>query len=163
MKQYEISIITKVKEKRAVGEELLKGIRAVDRKEMEGMGVDPRKGVMWSVAQTVPIYVARDTETKKLIAVWGLQFLIGQEQNTYIIWCLGTDEINHVKKSFIEESRKYIDRWLGYYGELKNTVACFNHASIRWLKWMGAEFGEPYKINGNDYMDFVIRRQEENV
>jgi hypothetical protein len=108
--------------------------------------------------------VARTLEGK-LIACWGLQILDfkrkdGKHSYSYIIWALGTDEMNHYRKSFVKESKAIIDRWVELYGCLENTVACFNKRAIRWLKWVGAEFDEPYKIGKTDYVNFRIKRKE---
>jgi hypothetical protein len=68
--------------------------------------------------------------------------------------------MNHYRKSFVKESKAIIDRWVELYGCLENTVACFNKRAIRWLKWVGAEFDEPYKIGTTDYVNFRIKRKE---
>lgn len=160
MKEYTIEIKHSAKERRKVGKELAAEIRKVDKDEIKGMGEKVQESVLWSTAVTCPLYVARRADNGKLIAAWGLQVIISSP-NKYIIWCLGTDELDRVPVSFVKESKAQIEKWLGYYGKLENTVACFNKRSIRWLKRLGATFGKPYKICGNDYMDFSIKAKEE--
>lgn len=161
MKSYKISAITTTKEKKALVKELVENMRQVDKMEMEGMGFTTVQGAEVSIYDTSPVYVARAADTGKLIACWGLQILMGKEKNTFIIWALGTDELNKYRKSFVKESSAIINRWVELYGELTNTVACFNKRAIAWLKWQGAEFSKPRKFNGEDYVDFVIRRKRE--
>lgn len=159
MKKYSISCVRKMDEKRILAKELEENIREIDKMEMEGMGLSTMRGVEVSIYDTSPVYVARSDEGK-LIACWGLQVLIGKHKNTYLIWALGTDEITRYKKAFIKESKALLNRWVELYGELVNTVACFNKDSIKWLKWLGAEFSEPYKIGNTDYMDFRLSRKK---
>ena len=160
MKEYKISSIMTTKEKKALISELVENMRTVDKQEMEGMGFTTVQGAEVSIYETSPVYVARGKDGK-LIACWGLQILMGQKKNTFIIWALGTDELNKYRKSFVKESSAIINRWVELYGELTNTVACFNKRAIAWLKWQGAEFSEPRKFNGEDYVDFVIRRKRD--
>ncbi|MBQ6481698.1 MAG: hypothetical protein IJI45_11315 [Anaerolineaceae bacterium] len=161
MRNYTISSITTTKEKKALVKELVENLRDVDRREMECMGFTTLQGAEVSIYETSPVYEARTKDTGKLIAVWGLQILIGKKKNTFIIWALGTEELNKYRKSFVKESSAIINRWVELYGELRNTVACFNKRAIAWLKWQGAEFSKPRKFNGEDYVDFVIRRKRD--
>lgn len=158
MKGYKISCVTTTKDKKALVEELVENMRLVDKKEIEGMGFSTVEGAEVSIYETSPVYLARGNDGR-LIACWGLQILMGKEKNTYLIWALGTDEIEKYRKSFAKESRQIIRRWADLYGELTNTVACFNTKSIEWLKWVGAEFSAPREFNGIDYMDFIIRKR----
>ena len=163
MKDYKISVARTSAEKKKLSRELNENLREIDRREIEGLGFSTLEGVKMSICDTCPVYVARTNEGK-LIACWGLQVLDfkrkdGTHDYTYLIWALGTDEINHYAKSFVRESKAILDRWLELYGCLENTVACFNKRAIRWLKWMGAEFDEPYKIRKTDYANFKIRRK----
>ena len=160
MKEYTISAIRTTKEKKALVAELVEEMRDIDRKEIECMGFTTLQGAEVSIYETCPVYEARAKETGKLIAVWGLQVLMGKEKNTFIIWALGTNELHKYRKSFVKESRAIIDRWVELYGELTNTVACFNKKAIAWLKWQGAEFSKPRRFKDADYVDFVIRRKK---
>ena len=165
MKTYKLEAVSKKKEKDALVRELEENIRDIDKREIEGMGFTTRQGIEVSIYETCPVYVARAAESGRLIACWGLQILQfpGREKTTYtfLIWALGTDEIAHHKKDFVRESAAIIKRWAELYGRLENTVATFNKNAIRWLKWLGAEFGEPYKLNGVEYVNFVINGKKE--
>lgn len=159
MKEYSISIIKTMKEKKALIKELTENIRQIDAREMEGMGFTTKEGVEMSIKETSPVYAGR-TIDGKLAICWGLQILMGQGHTTYLIWALGTDELDNHRKAFVQESRAIIERWVNLYGCLENTVATFNKRAIRWLKWLGAEFSEPYKIKDTEYVNFWIRRKE---
>ena len=159
MKKYRLEIVAKAKDKRKLTEELVQNLREVDRQEIEGLGFSTMQGVSVSIHETSPVYTAR-TADGKLIAVWGLQVLMGKTgKNTYLIWALATDEITHYEKSFVRESRALLNRWVELYGCLENTVATFNTRAIRWLRWLGAEFSEPHKIGNAEYMDFKLKKK----
>lgn len=155
---YRISAVTAAADKVALTRELAENMREIDRKEIEGMGFSTFDGAKVSIYETSPVYIARTAEGK-LIGCWGLQYLMGREGTKYLIWALGTDELDNYPKAFVKESKALIDRWLELYGELTNTVACFNTRSIKWLKWLGAEFSDPYKIGNTDYIDFTLKRK----
>jgi hypothetical protein len=161
MKDYVITAVRKMDEKRLLTKELEENMREIDRKEIEGMGFSTMQGAEVSICDTAPVYVAR-SRNGKLICCWGLQILIGKENNpnTYLIWALGTDELKNHKKDFVKESKAILERWMELYGCLENTVATFNKRAIHWLKWLGAEFSEPYKIGNTEYVNFKLKRKE---
>lgn len=60
-----------------------------------------------------------------------------------IIWLLGTDDLVKMRKSFVENSMKYVNEGFKYADSLENYVWIENKLSIRWLKWCGFKFDEP--------------------
>lgn len=58
------------------------------------------------------------------------------------IWLVGTDELGKIKKTFMMESRRVVNVWLTKYRYLWNFVPKDYHETIRWLKWLGADFRE---------------------
>lgn len=159
MKDYQITCVRRMDEKRELTKELAENMREIDRREIEGMGFSTMRGAEVSICDTAPVYVARWKDSGKLILCWGLQILMGPKKNTYLIWALATDEINKHKKEFVKESRDILYRWMDLYGCLENTVATFNKRAIRWLKWLGAEFSEPYMIGSTEYVNFKLERK----
>lgn len=154
---YKIEIVETMEDRKRLAKELEENLRDVDRREIEGMGFSVHQGVESSICDDLPVYVGRAADTGALVCCWGLQEIYCH----YIIWALGTDEMEHFKRPFVMESKKIIDKWLDKYGCLGNTVACFNRRAIRWLKSLGAEFMPPRKIGIVDYMDFRIVKKEE--
>ena len=78
-----------------------------------------------------------------------------------VIWELGTNAIRHHKKGFMMSSRKIIHNYLKRYKYLTNVVCMDNHESVRWLKWLGAEFLEDTAIiQGKPFQRFYIERSE---
>lgn len=158
---YEIKCIESREEKQKLAEELLANLRQVDIDELEGLGIEKSVGVNTSIYCTEKVYYGRRTDNGKLGVVWGIQFFTDGDRDVNIIWCLGTDEIKHVRKTFMRESRKILMDWMEKYGELYNTVGTFNVDAIAWLTWLGAEFYNRRMINGKEYTDFVLRLKKE--
>ena len=152
---YKIECVKSREEKVKLAQELLANLRQVDVEEMEGLGINPKTGVDTSIFCTHKIYYARYAQ--KLAVVWGIQFFVDRDRDINLIWCLGTDEIKHVRKSFVQESKRILMDWMKKYGELVNTVGTFNEDAIAWLTWLGAEFHNKREINGKEYVDFVLR------
>lgn len=78
-----------------------------------------------------------------------------------VIWQLGTDEVKHHKRAFMVESKKVIESMLTEYEYLTNVVCLENKESVRWLKWLGAQFQEETAmIMGKPFARFYIERSE---
>jgi hypothetical protein len=78
------------------------------------------------------------------------------------IWMLGSPEIEKIRIKFLRNNRKYIDLFLSYYPILMNWVDVDNKKSIAWLKWLGAEIGEPerYGVENKLFRKFKFSRKE---
>lgn len=77
------------------------------------------------------------------------------------IWELGVDAIRQHKKAFLQKSRQVIDGFLKDYSYLTNVVCMENYESVRWLKWLGAEFQEETAmLMGKPFSRFYIERSE---
>lgn len=149
--------------KARLNEELQAGLRQIDREELEALGVDPAEGVRSSVYESDQVYYGRNLDNGRLAVVFGID-AYERDQGTppvNIIWCLGTDEIKNVRKTFVKESAKVLQKWVKQYGMLMNTVGLWNKDSLNWLKWLGAEFAEPREINGKMFVDFFLRDKGE--
>lgn len=141
-------------------EEMIHGIRPIDREEIEGMGYTVTDGVLSSMFDTSTVYEARENgEGGALIAAWGI---IPDGKRGALIWCLGTERMRKHKKGFVRDSGRIIEKWLEKYPLLYNTVSIDNEESIRWLKHFHATFSKPYSVKYKDkmYMDFYITREE---
>lgn len=60
-----------------------------------------------------------------------------------MIWMLGSDEIDTVKKSFVRISVEAINALFGLYSMMGNFVFSGNFKTLDWLACLGAEFSEP--------------------
>lgn len=71
------------------------------------------------------------------------------------IWLLGTDDMRSCGYLIARHGRVFVDRLLELWPYLDNYVYCKNLLSIRWLKIMGAKFGDfSFGINNNDKFQY---------
>lgn len=78
-----------------------------------------------------------------------------------VFWLLGTDEIKHHKREFMRQSKLWKVRMMEKYEYLTNVVCMENQDSVRWLKWMGAEFQEgTAMMMGKPFQRFYVERCE---
>ena len=71
------------------------------------------------------------------------------------LWLLHTDAVEQHKFVFIRNSQVVVEALLEHYNPLVGYADIKNHKGIRWLKWLGAEFGKPEGLR----IPFVIRRK----
>lgn len=147
-----------------LAQELIKNLRAVDRREILAFTNDIAREVQESMNWSYELQYAT-TKNGQLIAVWGLQPKREKTQDTpghALIWCLGTDWIHKYSCAFAKESKKILQAWAKEYGTLFNIVGAFNEEAIRWLKWVGAEFtsteiSSRITQGGEEFLPFIIR------
>lgn len=70
------------------------------------------------------------------------------------IWLYHTNAVRGREFLFIRRSRLAMAEALELYPEIHGHTVADNSAAIRWLRWLGAEFGEPQ----GQLIPFVIRR-----
>lgn len=79
------------------------------------------------------------------------------------IWFLGTNDIKRIKKTFVKQSRIYIEEFykIGVC-RLDNYVWIHNRWAIKWLKWLGARFDKPqkYGFRGKRFVHFYLEKGE---
>jgi hypothetical protein len=70
-------------------------------------------------------------------------------------WMLGTDGVVEARWTFLKESKQMLDQLSQGYDFLWNRVHSKNTVHIRWLKWLGFEFGPPIVFSsGEVFHDF---------
>ena len=74
-----------------------------------------------------------------------------------MIWCMATKSMRPYEREFARVSKGIIQAWAAEHGILWNAVGDFNEPAKRWLKWCGAEFGNPLEIGGEKFVRFYIR------
>jgi hypothetical protein len=77
-----------------------------------------------------------------------------------IIWLLASPELEKVQRAFLRQSRYFIELLLDHYPLLFNYVDIHNAVSIKWLKWLGADFGPtiPYGVEQQYFQYFQFER-----
>lgn len=117
---------------------------------------------MWAASRTTPAValetcfkcpVCKTVEYDSPVAIFGC----GQPDEmlkTARIWMLATDDLEKIKKTFVERSMEQIEVMLEMVPLLYNYVDCRNRLSIKWLKWLGANMSDPL-IYGSEMIPFV--------
>lgn len=90
----------------------------------------------------------------EIACLWGLAPPTFLSDNAYL-WLLTTDLIEDHKFLFIRYSQRYIEQMLEIYPRIVGHVETDNAQATRWIRWLGAEIGEPEK----GFRPFVIRRR----
>lgn len=135
------------------GPALYERMRVEDMLECIGLGVHPRMACEQSYELSEKCYSIK-THDYMLIASFGV--CPTDDPKVGCAWLLGTDLMPTIKKTFVKHSKEYLDELMGDYDYLTNIVSMNNKLSVRWLTWLGAEFGESH---GSDYRRFIINRK----
>ena len=83
---------------------------------------------------------------KKLACLWGLIPPTLLSNQAYL-WLYTTDVIKEHQFILVRHSQRVMEEILEQYPSVCGTVIAGNSKSIRWLKWLGAKFGEPDGMN----------------
>lgn len=134
------------------------GLRPEDRMEAAAMHKGgASQAVMDSVKESEDAYrvTGEMDEPLVLYGKYKAEGLPGR-----LIWCMATIHLPPYEREFARVSRKILQDWTKEYGLLWNAVAEFNEPAKRWLRWCGAEFGEPLEMGGEKFIRFCIRRKD---
>ena len=78
----------------------------------------------------------------KVICSWGVVPPTLMSDQAYL-WLYTTEALAEHKFIFVRHSQRVIERLLDEYRALVGHVLVGNDLAFRWLRWLGAEFGEP--------------------
>jgi len=73
--------------------------------------------------------------------------------NSASVWFLGTDDMGRAKKTFMVQSRRFINLLLKEYPVLYNFVDYRYKKTLQWLEWCGAKIFDPAPY-GRDQLPF---------
>lgn len=87
----------------------------------------------------------------EVMCIWGL--MAPTLLSDPYLWLLTTDVADQHQFMFIRQSQRYLEELLQEYPRIIGRVEVDNKRGQRWLKWLGATFGEAQ----GKTMPFVIR------
>ena len=129
-------------------------IRAADRREVEAVHGNAFAAIVQSVTTSEQAYRVTGAKGEPLV-------LYGKcaEENLpgRLIWCMATNSMEPYEREFARVSKEILRKWAAEHGILWNAVGDFNEPAKRWLKWCGAEFGQPLEMGGEKFVRFYIR------
>jgi len=73
-----------------------------------------------------------------------------------VIWMVATPSIRKIRRELVTQGKKFALRLIGRYSYGGNMVHIKNYNSIRWLKRIGAIFGDPVIRDGKKFIPFNI-------
>ena len=132
--------------------ELTEGMREMDKLECFCVGSAPSKAVESSMNASDMSFTVM-TKDNKVMAMFG-----AGEGHEPFIWMLGTNQVELYAKDFLKHCRKWVWSLASHYGSVSNWIHTDNLVCIKWLKWCGAEFGEPIKIKEELFRKFKITK-----
>ncbi|MBS1088140.1 hypothetical protein [Gluconobacter wancherniae] len=74
-------------------------------------------------------------------------------------WLVGTPHLDKVSRSFLRETRRWVQEWKSRYRLLTNRVDADYGSAIRWLEWLGFDVGEPEPCGLNGAMFRTIEME----
>ena len=131
--------------------ELAPKLRQADKDELAGLSdITPEEGLWQSFYQSNMRWaILLDGE---VVCIFGC--------GDRCPWMLASEKLPLIRHAIAKNSRKYMRFMLRQHGFLFNFVDSRNALSIKWLKWLGFEFGEPFAgKNGTTFYPFFMSAQ----
>ena len=100
-------------------------------------------------------YCLYDADAQEVYAIWG----VDKEEIESVIWMLCTDKVEEKPITFLRYCKKYIEGLLDQHPLMHNYVWLGNYLHVKWLKWMGARFGEIITRNGEPFQYFYFMKE----
>lgn len=139
--------------------DLARRLRPQDREEVAALGYPQAlEGIYASVAASewVKAAVVPTPKGERVLAVWGL----GAYPHLPEVggpWLLSTRSLERHKKEFLRRSRSEIAAMQAHFPILRGLVDRRYYGAVRWIGWMGFQFGAPVDINGVAFLPFERR------
>ena len=131
---------------------LYKELRVDDMLEIIGLNHHPWTAVEYSIKASDKAFTAT-TLDDDVICVFGVTKT--HVDTVGCVWMLGTDRVRSIKREFIRNCKEWEAELGADYRCLINVVSTSNKISMRWLKWLGAEF---LREQPKGYLEFMIPR-----
>lgn len=133
-------------------------MRQADKDEViAATGRSPLWGLVHSYKRSaICMTVLIDGEPEAIFGAGDLSVLTGMGAP----WLLASDRAVSCRVEFLRGSVHWRDQLLRRYSVLRNVVDCRNKIAIRWLRWLGFAFSDPFKHRGHDFMMFELRARD---
>lgn len=137
---------------------LADNLRSIDRLEAKAMGYDSLyEAIKTSLDCATLAFIAKG-ENNEVLCAFGVSAVAHAEYGN-AVWLVATDNLDHYQKEFVYYSKIIIKEFLKEW-RLYNYISVNNDKSIRWLKRLGASFSEPFTINGEQFLLFILGGDE---
>ncbi len=132
-------------------------LRKEDVRELYLRGLTPETALKKSF--TMSEYCFTVCLNNKPIAMFGAgrkEFSSGERRAS--IWFLGSKDIEICKPEFLKKSKRYMEFFKSKFDILENYIDVNNTKYIKWLKWLGFKFDEPFNIPYGQLVHFSIKK-----
>lgn len=85
---------------------------------------------------------------------------VGQTKDMPYIWLLGSAGVKDNWYVFAKASKELLPYLIKDYPVVTNLVLKDYTASVRWLKWLGAQFIREVELEGQMFYEFILKREE---
>ncbi|SIS72911.1 hypothetical protein [Insolitispirillum peregrinum] len=139
--------------------DLARRLRAGDRAEVAALGYpDPLPGIRASAAASlwVKAGVIDTRRGERVLAVWGLGAVAG-EPDVGGPWLLSTRSIERYRSALLRYAKAEIPAMHQRFPILRGVVDARYAGAVRWIGWMGFQYGPPMEINGVPFLPFERR------
>lgn len=120
-----------------------------------GSSLDPKESGILEFCQSLSVEVWTGYVEGKLICCWGLIPPTLLSNQAYL-WMHSTPAVRDHQFLLVRHSQRVIEQMLEHYEKIIGDCLVGAEDSMRWLKWLGADFSE---ANDNGYCSFTIRRK----
>jgi len=124
----------------------------VARSEFATKEVEAGRSLRDFIRRSALVWIAEVDEV--VACVWGV-FTPSLLSDRAYLWLLTTDVAQEHQFLLVRYSQRMVEEILNRYSEIYGHCAIGQDRSIRWLRWLGAEFGEPAGL----LLPFVIRKR----
>jgi hypothetical protein len=123
--------------------------------DLKGVGLTVEEAEVMRVCVALSSDVWTGYVDGKVACTWGVVPPSLLSETAYL-WLYTTDIIEEHKFAFVRHSQVQIQRLLEVYKTIHGHCVLGSASSIRWLKWLGATFGEP----DGKLIPFQIRKKD---
>ena len=128
------------------------------RKDLEEFWIPQHQSIhdlnIEELARTLCLY---DEDTNEVYCIWGIE---DDGVLDRVIWMLCTKKVEEHPIAFLRYCKTYLKDLLDTKPLMWNYVWLGNELHVKWLKWMGATFGETTTINGEPFQYFYFSKKE---
>ena len=136
-------------------DEFVTNLREADKLEAYAMGYDDLKEAIETSLDCAYISFVARADDNTILCIFGLSSVTHSEYGR-AVWFLGTKEMDKYSREFVYYSKIIISEMLKNNERLYNYISVHNDKSIRWLKRLGASFSEPFLLNGEEFLLFIL-------
>ena len=130
---------------------VVQDLRTADYEEIMALGVDPTEALHFGYVHGECYSGVKDN---RVLFMFG----VIPEGTAGRIWLLGTNEVSSNYVGFCRLSKEWVPRLLPRYTMLFNIADVRNKMTIKWLQWLGFEFGKSFTIGpeGHQFKEFCL-------